>query len=91
MREIFALGRARGIGLDDSVVARTLGYVDLLPAEGTTSMQRDLADGKPSELEAWTGAVVRLGKDSGVETPVNDRVYRNLLPIEHAARRRTSV
>jgi len=90
MQEIYALARARGVDLDDSVVARTMGYIDSLPADGTTSMQRDLAEAKPSELEAWTGAVVRLAKDSGVETPVNDFVYRTLLPVEQRARRTAS-
>jgi 2-dehydropantoate 2-reductase len=42
---------------------------------------------KPSELEYWNGAVVRLGKAAGVATPLNDLIYYSLLPQEKLARR----
>ena len=42
--------------------------------------------GRPSELEAQTGAVVRLGRKTGVPTPVHDAIYRQLLPLESKAR-----
>jgi 2-dehydropantoate 2-reductase len=50
-----------------------------------TSLQRDIADGRRSELEALTGVVVRLGREAGVETPINDFVYGSLLPQERKA------
>ena len=40
-----------------------------MPAGATASMQRDIMDGRPSELEAWNGAVCRFGARAGVETP----------------------
>ena len=89
MREILTLAVARGIPLEDSIVASTMRLVDSLPAEGTASLQRDLAAGKPSELEAWNGAVVRLAGASGVSVPVNEHIYRSLLPQEHNARNAT--
>jgi len=49
-------------------------------------MQRDIADGKPSELEAIIGAVVRFGEASGVSTPAMRFVYASLLPQEQRAR-----
>ena len=60
--------------------------VDSLAASVTTSLQRDIADGKPSELEAWNGAVVRLGRETGVATPLNAFIYHCLLPMELRAR-----
>ena len=86
MAEILAVARARGIGLPEDVVARTMGFVDAQPAEGTTSLQRDVAGGRPSELEAWCGAVVRLGAASGVATPLHRVMYHALLPLERRAR-----
>ena len=73
--EIRDVALARGIALAADVVPRTLAWIDQLPADGTTSLQRDLIAGRPSELEAWTGAVVRLGRESGVPTPVNTFLY----------------
>jgi 2-dehydropantoate 2-reductase len=88
MEEIRAVARARGIGLADDVVARTMAFVDTLPAAGTASLQRDLAAGRPSELEWWSGAVARLGVEAGVATPIHMFVYRCLLPTELRARGR---
>ena len=42
-------------------------------------MQRDLAAGRPSELDAQIGAVVRVGQDLGVPVPYHAGVLRSLL------------
>ncbi|HET6711977.1 2-dehydropantoate 2-reductase [Amycolatopsis sp.] len=75
MAEIERLARASGVDLPADVVAATMAFVDRQPAEGTTSLQRDIAAGRPSELDAWTGSVVRLGRENGVPTPVNDVLH----------------
>jgi 2-dehydropantoate 2-reductase len=74
--------------LPDDTVSVALAFLDGLPAEGTSSLQRDLAAGVPSELEDWTGAVVRLGRESGIATPVHDTLYAKLKPQDAAARAR---
>jgi 2-dehydropantoate 2-reductase len=84
--EVVAIGQAMGVKLEDSVAAETLAFLDSLNYESTPSLLRDIAAGKPSELEAWTGAVVRLGRKAGVPTPVNDVIYSVLLPQELKAR-----
>jgi 2-dehydropantoate 2-reductase len=86
MQEILAVAWARHIALPPASVAQTMAFVDALPASGTSSMQRDVMAGRPSELESQNGAVVRLGSEVGVETPVNGFVYRSLLPQELRAR-----
>jgi 2-dehydropantoate 2-reductase len=43
-------------------------------------------NGRPSELEFLNGAVLRLGKEVGIETPVNAFIYYSLLPMEMRAR-----
>jgi 2-dehydropantoate 2-reductase len=86
MREILAVAQARKIGLLDNAIRRTMTFVDTLPPSGTTSLQRDIVEGKPSELDSWNGAVVRLGKELGVATPLNTFIYRSLLPLELQAR-----
>ena len=86
MKEVFDLARARGVGLRKDAVARTLAYVDSLPADGTASMQRDILEGRPSELDYQTGAVVRLALEAQVAVPVNEFIYRALLPGERRAR-----
>jgi 2-dehydropantoate 2-reductase len=86
MEEVAAVARSRGIQLAPDVVPRTLAFVDSIPAGGTASMQRDIADGKPSELEAIIGAVVRFGDANRVPTPAMHYVYASLLPQEQRVR-----
>jgi 2-dehydropantoate 2-reductase len=87
MEESVAVARTRGIKVCDDAVARTIAFIESLPASGTASMQRDIANGKPSELEEIIGAVVRFGDQTGVATPVMDFVYASLLPQELRARK----
>lgn len=86
MREIHAVGRAHGIALTDDAVDRAIAFVDTLAYDGTTSMHRDIVAGRHSEIDAWCGAVVRLARERGVATPVNDFCYASLLPQELRAR-----
>ena len=86
MLEIESVARANEIRLAPGVVAATLAYVDGLPPDGTASMQRDIVEGKPSELESLNGAVTRLGLAAGVPTPTNAFLYHALLPLERSAR-----
>jgi 2-dehydropantoate 2-reductase len=86
MHEIAAVARARGVHLPANSVERTLALLDGSTATGTSSMQRDIAAGKPSELDAWTGAVVRIGAALGVPTPLHSFLYAALLPLERRAR-----
>ncbi len=87
MKEICNVAWARNIKLPEEEMSKWLALVDKLPPAFTTSIQRDIMEGRPSELEALNGAVVRLGKEVGVETPVNTFIYYSLLPGELRARR----
>ena len=88
MGEIHELAQAKGVSLRDDAVARSLAFLDGMPADATASMQRDIMEGRPSELESQNGAVVRLGEASGVPTPVHEFIYHALLPMETLARAR---
>ena len=82
MAEVIAVAQARKIDIPADTVQKTLAFIDTLPPTGTTSLHRDIMEGKPSELESWNGAVVRLGKEMDVATPLNTFIYNSLLPRE---------
>lgn len=86
MEEVTSVARAQGVCVAEDVVNRTLAFVAGMPDHGTLSMQRDIVEGRPSELEAIIGAVVRLGRERGIATPAMDYVYASLLPQERRAR-----
>ena len=86
LRELIDVATARGIDLGDDAFEKTWQRYDALAPASTASLQRDVMDGKPSELDAQLGAVVKLGEAAGVATPVTRFVYHALLPQERAAR-----
>ncbi|MHC4511647.1 MAG: 2-dehydropantoate 2-reductase [Planctomycetota bacterium] len=86
VREVFDVGQAHNIALPQDTITRTVEFLDSLAPYGTASMQRDIMAGRPSELDSQNGAVVRLGQQAGVETPVNAFIYYSLLPMEMRAR-----
>jgi len=89
MQEIERVSRAKSIILARDVVDSAMAYVDNLPPTGTTSMQRDIAEARPSELESLSGAVTRLGIAAGVATPTHAFMYHALLLQERRARGQT--
>jgi 2-dehydropantoate 2-reductase len=88
VEEACDLALARGVGLAHNAVDATLGFIDGLAAGATTSLQRDIADGKPSELDYWNGAVVRLAEGNDVSVPTHELIYCLLSPLEQRSRGR---
>ena len=90
LHETLLVARARNVPMADTAVTDTMKLYDSLPPNGTTSLQRDIAAGKMTELEYWNGAVVRLGREVAVPTPTNQFIYNCLLPSELRARGKIS-
>lgn len=86
IQEVYEVGKAYAINLPENAVDKMMEFIDSAPAAGTASMQRDVIDGRPSELHEQCGAVVRFGEKKGVRTPINRYIYHSLLPLEHRAR-----
>jgi len=80
MEEIYTLAHARGVDLPSDSVAKVMAAVDGLPDDATSSMQRDIAAGKPSEVESQNGAVVRMAHESAVAVPTHTLIYQTLKP-----------
>ncbi|HEX3153372.1 MAG TPA: ketopantoate reductase family protein [Candidatus Angelobacter sp.] len=72
VREVISVARARRVSLADDEVERTIKTIDGLPDAMKPSLLIDLEAGRPTEIEDLSGAVSRLGKACGVETPVHD-------------------
>jgi len=86
LEEVVAVAHARKIAMSATSITDAMKFYDGLPPGGTTSLQRDIVEGKPSELEYWNGAVVRLGHEAQVSTPTHAHIYHCLLPQELHAR-----
>lgn len=74
MREIALVAAARGIVLPDDCVERTIAFVASFPRDATSSLQRDVEEGRPSEFAALTGAVPRFAWELRIPVPVHDTI-----------------
>jgi 2-dehydropantoate 2-reductase len=85
--EIAAIAKEKGVNLPEETIENQFKIINNQPYDATSSLQRDILDGKPSELEAQNGAIVKMGIELGIPTPVNDFIYYSLLPQEIKARK----
>lgn len=84
--EVIAVGRARGIAFPDDLIDGTLKLIKGFPASSKSSMLEDLERGRPLELPWLSGAVVRLGREGGVPTPIHEFITTVLTPFAKGAR-----
>lgn len=84
--EIYNVAKAKNINLSEKVVSGIMNFIEVQPAGTTASTQRDIMEGRPSELENFNGYIVKQGKKLGIETQTNEFIYHCLLPQEVKAR-----
>jgi 2-dehydropantoate 2-reductase len=78
--ETIRVGRARGVALPDLVMTEIMQMVEGLPHHAKASMLEDLERGRRLELPWLSGAVVRLGREAGVPTPIHAFIATVLKP-----------
>jgi 2-dehydropantoate 2-reductase len=86
MREVQKVASGLDIPVSDDQIKTVWANIDSLPDSATMSLQRDISAGRPSELDAWNGAVVRFGRAASVPVPTHTLIYHALLPQERRAR-----
>jgi 2-dehydropantoate 2-reductase len=72
VREVIAVGQALGEDLGEDDVSRILAFINSMAPVLKPSFLLDLESGGPTELDDLCGAVSRIGREAGVETPVHD-------------------
>ena len=82
IREIVTLSKAMGITFEEDLVERNLKILSNLPEETTTSMQRDVMEGKQSEIDGLVYEVVRMAEKYGAEVPAYRRAAEKFLEME---------
>ena len=84
LTEVRRVGVALNVNIPEATEEKILNFIAKLPPKGTASMQRDVMAGRPSEYEAQSGAVVRLGQKVNVPTPIHEVIYTCLKTQEAA-------
>ena len=78
IREIAALAEAMGVPFERDMVEVNLKILSNLAPEATTSMQRDVMEGKASEIDGLVYEVVRMGEKYHVPAPMYEEVAEKL-------------
>ena len=78
MEEVIAVARARNIILPEDVVEGAIKLIGSVAYHNKTSMQLDRERGRQSETDIIPGFLCKAGKESGVPTPLHDKVYAQL-------------
>ncbi len=86
INEVMSVGIAYGIDLDAKSKEKTLGFMNSIPFETTSSTQRDIGSGKPSEISFLSGTVIRLARQKNLKVPLHEFIYGTLKPREMRAR-----
>jgi 2-dehydropantoate 2-reductase len=73
--EIVAAARADGVELDEAAI---VGVLDRIPDGMRSSMQKDAAAGRPIELDAIGGTILRAADRAGTDAPVTARLVADL-------------
>lgn len=81
IHEIDVLAEAMGIHFGVDIVQTNLDILDSLTPEASTSMQRDVKQGKASEMDGLIFEVVRMGRKYGVKLPVYEKIAEELRKI----------
>jgi len=83
MREVIALGRKADVGLDEKDLPYWLNILGKLDPDGKPSMLQDVEAKRKSEVELFSGTVIKMGREHGVPTPVNELLYRKIIEMEN--------
>jgi len=78
--EGMAVAHAKGVPIEARVFDKIMTMMQTLPPQAKSSMLEDLERGKPLELPWLSGAIVRIGREVGVETPIHRFVATVLKP-----------
>lgn len=82
-RECIAVGRAEGAVLGDEIAQQVVDGMRRAHPDGLNSLVADRMAGRPMEIDARNGAVVRLGRKHGIPTPMNEMAVALLIAAQH--------
>ncbi len=82
MREVIPLSRLEGVPVTEQDLQDYLALLDTLSPEGMPSMRQDGLARRRSEVELFSGTVVRLAEKHGLDVPVNRALYETIKATE---------
>nr|MBO2505145.1 2-dehydropantoate 2-reductase [Bacilli bacterium] len=82
MKEVIAISEKAGVPLSEQDLQYWLDVLSTLSPDGKPSMAQDVDAKRPSEVELFSGTVLKLGEKYGIDTPVNKMLYEKIKEME---------
>ena len=82
MEEVKVCANKKGINLNEDDISQWIKIIASLAPDGTPSMGQDRLAGRKSEVELFSGTVIRLGKETNTPVPINQMLYDKIMAIE---------
>ena len=75
MTEVMEVSKACNINLGDENWASVQDVIDSLDGDGKTSLLQDVENKRKTEVEYFSGILIKIAKEHNVEVPVNEVLY----------------
>lgn len=82
MNEVIPLAAAEGVQLTSEDITAYLDLIDTFDPTSMPSMAQDRINQKKSEVDLFAGTVIALGEKHGIDTPVNQMLWDEIMKIE---------
>ena len=82
LQEVVLVASSCGIKNLDNYIQEVLNSANLIADDGITSMLQDVRRKRKTEIDIFSGEIIRLGKKYGIKTPYNEDVYNKIKLIE---------
>lgn len=82
MKEVFAVAKKKGIEMGEEEILAQRKLLSGVAYANKTSMLQDIENKRPTEVEMFAGEMIKMGKEVGVETPINEIFYHAIRVLE---------
>lgn len=84
MKEVQKIAKAEGVTLTDNDIKNWLMLMDTLSPNNMPSLRQDTKAKRKTEVELFSGTIIKLGKKHNIKTPLNDYLYKKIKEIENS-------
>ena len=84
LEEVKQIAQKNGLNNLDNYVEEVLESANLISDDGKTSMYQDVLAKKKTEVDIFSGEIIKLGKIYGIKTPINENIYNKIKNIERS-------
>jgi len=78
LREVELVAREKRVPVSQDIHQTTLKKIASFPSDTKSSLQLDFEKGKQTEIDTFTGYIVRFGRRHGLDTPLHEMIYKAL-------------